>query len=111
MSFWDSASAGSVEEGLVGGDESWPHLHWEDDGGGEPWGSSDGGPSFEVDHGHDLSGDWDPSVEWGNVSMAVIDKEADDANDPGVDQVSNEVGILSLFDEHLSFNYYEINKL
>ena len=86
----------------MGGDESWPHLHWEDDGGGEPWGSSDGGPSFEVDGSQELTDSGEPAIE---VNLAVQEEVADDANDPGVDQVSNEVGILSLFDEHLSFIY------
>ena len=102
MSFWDSASAGSVEEGLVGGDESWPHLHGEDDGGKKTWGSKDGGPSFEVDWSEELTDCGEPSVD---INLSIKAEVRDDTNDPRVDQVSNEVGILRLFDEHLSFNF------
>ena len=103
MSFWDSASArGSVEEGLVGGDESWPHLQWEDDGGGETWGSKNSRPSFEVDRSQELAECGEPAIE---VNMADHEEVGDETDDPAVDQVSNEVGILSLFDEHLSFIY------
>ena len=97
-----SATPPSVEEGFVGGDESWPHLHGEDDGGKKTWGTSNGGPSFEVDWSKDLPDNGEPSVD---INLSSQQEVGDETDDPAVDQVSNEVGILSLFDEHLSFNF------
>ena len=99
-----SATPASVEEGLVGGDESWPHLHGEDDGGKKTWGSSDGRPSLEVDWSEELTNCWEPAVE---INLPIEAEVGDETDDPAVDQVSNEVGILRLFDEHLSFNFLD----
>ena len=86
----------------MGGDKSGPHLHGDDDGGKKTWGSSDGRPSLEVDWSEELTNYGEPSID---VNLAHSAEVRDETDDPAVDQVSNEVGILSLFDEHLSFSF------
>ena len=74
-----SATPASVEEGFVGGDESWPHLHGEDDGGKKTWRSKDGGPSFEVDWSKELTECGEPSVD---IQLSKQDEVRDETNDP-----------------------------
>ena len=71
----------------MAGDKRWPQSAWDNDGGGGSWRSEE---SHEL-----INGDSVPDVHTG--------KGDENVGDPAVDKVTNEVGVLSLFDKHLSF--------
>ena len=71
----------------MAGDKRWPHSAWDNDGGAESWSSKE-----SKEH---VNGDSVP--DW------KVSELHDEHDNPGVDKVTNEVGVLSLFDEHLSF--------
>ena len=71
----------------MAGNKRWPHSTWDNDGGAESWSSEE---CKEI-------------VIRESVNTWVRSQGHDERDNPGVDQVSDEVGVLSLFDEYLSF--------
>ena len=71
----------------MAGNKRWPQSTWDNDGGAESWSSEE---CKEQING-------DPVPNW------RVCEGHNDHDNPAIDQVSDEVGVLSLFDEHLSF--------